>query len=387
VAVASPLRVVVNAVAARMGGAATHLPNFLDTAGRRCPNDTFIVCVNSEWHLPALPANVRLVDAGALRNRLAHAAWDQWGVARVAVRERADVLLSLLNFGPIRPPVPQVVLERNPVYFCPFYLAALGGVRAVEVSATRALAHAVMRTARRVVTPSAAMRDMIRACCPDLPPEKFRVIPHGFGEAAFRGTSVLPDETAAGMTGSTGVRLLYVSHAASYKGIELLLEASRLLRDDVALQSTTWLTIAPEDWPAGFPRYVSFIHQHGLEARVRLLGRVPHGAVHRIYEAADVFVYPSLCESFGFPLVEAMASGLPIVAADLPLNREMCGDAALYYAARDPAEMARTIARAARDEALRAGLRAAGQARARQFSWDDHVDGVMAVVREAAETG
>ena len=379
-----PLRIVVNAVAARMGGAATHLPNFLQTAGRRYPDDAFVTFVNSDWHLPGLPPNVRLVVAGDLRNRFAHAAWDQWGIARAAVRERADVLLSLLNFGPIRPPVPQVVLERNPVYFCPFYLATLGRRRALEVGATRALAHAVMRGARRVITPSAAMRDMIRACYPSLPSQKFRVIPHGFRDAAFRAGGALPGEAAARMADSGGVRLLYVSHAASYKGVELLLEAGRVLRDEVAMPATTWLTVAREDWPEGFSQYVAFIQRHRLEAHVRLLGRIPHGAVHRVYEAADLFVYPSLCESFGFPLVEAMASGLPTVAADLPLNREMCGDAAVYYPARDPAALAREIARVATDDVLRETLVAAGRNRARQFSWDDHVDQVMAVVREAA---
>ena len=367
-----------------MGGAATHLPNFLHTAGRRFPDDAFITCVNSDWHLPGLPPNVRLVDAGTLRNRFAHAAWDQWGIARVAVRERADVLLSLLNFGPIGPPVPQVVLERNPVYFCPYYLGTLGRRRALEVGAMRALAHAVMRGARRVVTPSAAMRDMIRACYPSLPSQKFRVIPHGFRDAVFRAGVALPPNASSQMADSGGVRLLYVSHAASYKGVELLLEASRVLRDDAAVPATTWLTVAEEDWPEGFSRYVAFVERHRLETQVRLLGRIPHGAVHRVYEAADVFVYPSLCESFGFPLVEAMASGLPIVAADLPLNREMCGDAAVYYPARDPAALAREIARVAGDDGLREILATAGRKRASQFSWDDHVDQVMAVVGEAA---
>jgi glycosyltransferase involved in cell wall biosynthesis len=382
--VSRPLRVVINAVAARMGGAATHLPNFLHTAGRRHPADAFIACVNSGWRFEGLPSNIRLVDVGALRNRFAHAAWDQWGIARVAVREHADVLLSLLNFGPVRSPVPQVVLERNPVYFCPFYLAGLGRGRALEVAATRTLAHAVMRGARRVVTPSAAMREMIRACYPDLPPAKFRVIPHGFGEAAFRGGAPLPGDAAAQIAASSGVRILYVSHAASYKGIELLLEAGRVLRDDLALPATIWLTITREDWPEGFPRYAAFIERHRLQAQVRLLGRIPHGAVHRVYEAADLFVYPSLCESFGFPLVEAMASGLPIVAADLPLNHEMCGDAAVYYPSRDPVALANQVADLARDAELRARLAAAGRVRARRFSWDDHVDDVMAVVHEAA---
>jgi glycosyltransferase involved in cell wall biosynthesis len=377
------VRVVVNAVAARMGGAATHLPNFVDAVGRRHTGDSFLVCVNSGWRLSGLPSNVRLIDAGTLRNRLTHAAWDQWGVGRLAVDAAADVILSLLNFGPVRSPVPHVVLERNPVYYCPFYLEALRGLRAVEVSAMRALTHAVMRTARRVVTPSAAMRDMIRARYPDLPAGKFRVIPHGFSEASFRTRMALPAAAAQHMDGSAGTRLLYVSHAASYKGVDILLEASRLLRDERLLDATTWLTIAREDWPAGYAGFVQFMARHHLEPSVRVLGRIPHAAVRRVYEAADLFVYPSLCESFGFPLVEAMATGLPIVAADLPLNREMCGDAAVYYPARDARALAQEVGRVAGTPALRARLIEAGRARSRQFSWDDNADAVMAVLREA----
>ena len=376
------MRIVLNAVAARMGGSTTHLPNFLRTAGRRYPDDLFIACVNRSWRPPALPENVRLVRTNDLRGRIAHAAWDQWGVSRIAVRERADVLVSLLNFGPVWSRIPHVVFERNPVYFCGYYLRGLRGRRALEVAATRALAHAVMRGARRVVTPSAAMRDMIRAFYPDLPPGRFRVVPHGFGLESFRTGAPLPERGADAIARSAGIKLLYVSHAASYKGVEILLEATRLLRD-AGVESTTWLTVAPEDWPEGFWRYEAFIATHRLDGRVRLLGRIPHGAVHLLYEAADLFVHPSLCESFAFPLVEAMASGVPVVAADRPLNREMCGAAAALYPPEDARALASEITLLRDDPERRARMIAEGHAQAQRFSWDEHVDQVMAVVADA----
>jgi len=383
--IAMVVRILVNAASARMGGSATHLPNFLETAGRRYPSDTFVACVNVRWPAPDLPANVRLVRTGELRGRLAHAAWDQWGVSRVAAREHVDVLVSLLNFGPVRPPVPHVLFQRNPTYFCEYYLRSLTRRQALEVAAVRGLAHAAMRGARRIVTPSAAMRDMIRTFYPDLPEERFRVVPHGFGLDVFRTALALPDPAAAAIERSEGTRLLYVSHAASYKGVEILLEATRLLRD-AGISSTTWLTIAPDDWPEGFPRYEAFIERHALTDRVTLLGRVPHGAVHHVYAAADLFVHPSLCESFAFPLVEAMASGLPIIAADRPLNHEMCGDAAIFYPPEDPAALAAEITRLRGDEARRRRMAAAGYARAERFSWERHVDAVMEIVRGVAGT-
>ena len=377
------MRVLINAVAARMGGAATHLPNFLRIAGRRRPRDEFVACVNAQWALTDLPPNIRVVQTGHLRNRLAHAAWDLWGISRLAVRERADVMISLLNFGPVGGPVPQVVLERNPVYFCDDYLRTLRGPTALEVAATRALAHAVMRGARRIITPSAAMREMIRAFYPDLPLEKFRVVHHGFGIEEFRTPASLAPDVQAALAAAEGTRLLYVSHAASYKGIEILLEASRLLRDREVL-CTTWLTIDPRDWPAGVERYQAFIREHRLAGRVVILGRIPHAAVHHVYGAADLFVYPSLCESFGFPQVEAMASGLPIVAADRPLCREICGGAAVYYPPRDAAAMADVISSLRGDEPRRRELTRAGGVQAQRFSWNDHVDAVLAVAEEAA---
>jgi glycosyltransferase involved in cell wall biosynthesis len=146
--------------------------------------------------------------------------------------------------------------------------------------------------------------------------------------------------------------------------------------------STTWLTIAPQDWPEGFPRYLAFIRRHALADRVRLLGRVPHGAVHRVYEAADLFVHPSLCESFAFPLVEAMASGVPVIAADRPLNREMCGDAAAFYPPEDAAALAAEVTRLRDDADRRRRMAGDGRLLARRFSWERHVDDVMDVVRD-----
>lgn len=365
-----------------MGGAATHLPAFLRTVAARYPEDSFVACVNAEARLPPLPPNVSLVVAGDLRSRVTHAAWDLWGVARLASRVRADAVISLLNFGPVRSPVPHIVFQRNPTYFCRDFLRTLDTARHVEVAAVRGLAYAVMRASSRVVTPSAAMREMIRAFYPDLPPEKFRVIPHGFDHALEPGAP-LPAPAAAHVASSQGLRLLYVSHAAPYKGIDVLLEASCVLRDR-GVPFTLWLTIAPEDWPEGVAHYVRFIGSRGLADRVRILGRIPHAAVHHLYRAADLFVHPSLCESFGFPLVEAMAHGLPVVAADRPVSREMCGAAAVFYPATDAGALADVVIRLAGDAAARSRLAAAGRLRSRDFSWDRHVDAVMGLVGEVA---
>ena len=62
-----------------------------------------------------------------------------------------------------------------------------------------------------------------------------------------------------------------------------------------------------------------------------------------VYAKNDIFVFPSVSETFGFPLVEAMASGIPVIAADSNINREICGEAALYFRPYDAQELVERI--------------------------------------------
>ena len=84
-------------------------------------------------------------------------------------------------------------------------------------------------------------------------------------------------------------------------------------------------------------------------------------------------------------MVEAMAHGLPIVAADTPVNREICAEAALYFCPDSPEDLAEKIAVLGRDQALRQKLCIAGQRRAETyFRWEDHVDRLLKAVENPA---
>jgi len=109
-------------------------------------------------------------------------------------------------------------------------------------------------------------------------------------------------------------------------------------------------------------------------------------AVGALYRAADVFAFPSLCESFGFPMLEAMASGLPSVAADTPFNREMLDGAAIYHVPESVEDARQALERLVNDATLRAGLQAAARARiaARDWSWARYTASVLDLVIEAA---
>lgn len=110
----------------------------------------------------------------------------------------------------------------------------------------------------------------------------------------------------------------------------------------------------------------------GLEtsdAQVELLGYLNDEQIVEYYSNALAFVYPSLYEGFGIPVLEAMHFGTPVIAADIPPLHEVCQDAAVYCNPYDTQSIAAEIKHLLNDDALREKLSAKGLERQRQFSW------------------
>ena len=111
------------------------------------------------------------------------------------------------------------------------------------------------------------------------------------------------------------------------------------------------------------------IEKEKLEAWIKIMGYLPHKDVRIFYRLASVFALPSLCEGFGFPLLEAMASQLPIVASQAPAIPEIAQEAALYFNPEAPEDMMEKIILALKDENVRQILIAEGRKRVLDFDW------------------
>ncbi|MBE0546011.1 MAG: glycosyltransferase family 4 protein [Verrucomicrobia bacterium] len=160
------------------------------------------------------------------------------------------------------------------------------------------------------------------------------------------------------------------------------------------------LVFGGSDWH-GAPAIHAAIGQSPFRSDIRCLGFVENDALPMLYRAAEVFVYPSLFEGFGFPPLEAMACGTPVLCSTRGALGEIVGDAAATVDPEDvPALKAQLVALAS-DLDLRAKLRAAGLARARRFDWErtasktleayaaalqtENAPGRMPIAREAIE--
>jgi len=122
-------------------------------------------------------------------------------------------------------------------------------------------------------------------------------------------------------------------------------------------------------------------------ADIRLLGFVDDPSLPLLYRATDVFVYPSLFEGFGFPPIEAMACGCPVISSTRGSLREVVADAALTVDPENPAEMAAALGRLAASGAERDAWREAGYRNARRFDWGQNAEQTLALYEHAVKRG
>jgi glycosyltransferase involved in cell wall biosynthesis len=298
----------------------------------------------------------------------------------------ADVLVSAGNFALRKSPVPQILLSGNSLYTSRDFYRDLrsrseygmwADTRIKGVFAKRSI-----DWAERTVAPSRAYAEELRRWTG----KEVLAIHHGFDrEVFFADQTGLPDAVEAKLEAADGcLKLLFVSHYNYYRNFETLLRAIPLLRAGLAGRKVRlFLTceLRAEANPGAYDprRAAGLIQELGIREEVVELGAVPYRKLHHLYEACDVYVTPAYTETFAHPLVEAMASKLPIAAADLPVHREVCGDAARYFPRFSPEKLAETVAAIAASKQM-AGQMIAAE-RSAEFSWRAHVGRLLEVAK------
>ncbi len=177
----------------------------------------------------------------------------------------------------------------------------------------------------------------------------------------------------------------YIFHVGTLqprKNLERLIEAFALVRRELPRRQLFLIL-------AGSPGYQSRllydkVRALGLEGVVRFPGFVRVHDLPALYAAASCYAFPSLYEGFGFPVLEAQASAVPLVCARASSLPEVAGEGALYFAPLSVEAMAAALIRVLTDADLRARLVAAGQANLTRFSWPQAARAILAVLEQAA---
>lgn len=299
-----------------------------------------------------------VVDSGySGENRFVWAYGELVGVSKGARRYHADLIHSPATLGPRRTSVPTVITMHDMLYFSHPHLMSTPlytePVKWMEKQAARNAAH--------ILTDSASSKAEIEKYL-GVEPARVEVVPLA-GTADPLGSS------------STGARrpdlVIAVGNRRPHKNFEGLVRAMALV--DESVRPTLVVTGSRGDDPLA-----PIVAELGLEQWVDLRSWVTPEELEELYATASILAMPSFCDGFCLPALESMLVGLPVMLSDIPVYREVGGDAALYFDPEDPRSIAAAITRAVTDPELRARLAADGYEQAARFSWEKVATETMA---------
>ena len=236
------------------------------------------------------------------------------------------------------------------------------------------------RAADAVIVNSESLRSEVERYL-HVDPRKFRLIYEAVDHDLFKQGDA--DEARARITsyGVTSSFVLFVSSLWQYKNCDGLLRAWALARGELKNRQLVIVGKGRDE------KYVAQLHslaaELGISRDVVFVGAVPLEETVRFYHAADALVYPSLNETFGLPILEAMACGCPVVTSNISAMPETAGGAAVLCDPNDPASIARAIIEAVGP--ARGRLRVKGLRRASQFTWAATAASTLDVYREVSE--
>lgn len=383
-------RLFINGLAASAGGGLTYLRNVIPHLARRVDTETTVLlnpAIRREFgELP----NVSFVETAETSGVFRRVVREQTTLPKLIRRSGAQVLISAGNFALWNSPVPQILLSRNSLYTSGDFLR---DVRARGDHAIWAdtvvkgwLARRSIRCADITIAPSEAFAQELSKWSG----RKVLSVHHGFDPDTFTSDAApLPSAARVQLEqGRDALRLLFVSHYNYFRNFETLFRAMPILSSRVkGKQVKLFLTcrLHSGDNPGTYRAESAAILANDLRGDIVELGTIPYRSLHHLYRACHIYVTPAYAESFAHPLIESMSSGMPVVASDLPVHREICGDAAIYFPRFSPDGLAERVLQIQESPELAEKMSRNGLRRACDFSWSKHVERLVVLAQELVQ--
>ena len=377
----------INCLAASSGSGLTYVHNIVPQIAARPELRATLALPSKLRSSLGSPRNVSFVELDIPAGAAGRFFWEQSYLRRVVQTSAADVLISAGNFALRRSPLPQFLLSGNCLYTCTDFYSDLLARRAYRVWLDTRIrgffARRSVRWADCTVAPSQTFAETLQSWV------EGRVvgIHHGFDQETFFDDDVVVPPAIRNLIDYDAdvLRLIFVSHYNYYRNFETLLRAVPYIKErlgDRRVQLVLTCKFTEKD--SGYYKASSarqLIRQLGISHDVVELGAVPYSVLQHVIRACHIYVTAAYAETFAHPLVEAMACGLPIVASDLPVHREICGDAAIYFPRFSPHMLAERVIELDQSLVLRKKLSAFALKRSRDFSWRDHLDQIVGLAQ------
>ena len=361
---------------AAAGGMAVYYDGLL-RALAQCDGVDSLITFVPPWHegfgIPQTPKIRRVTCWGLSRNRVGRVLYEQLVLPPTTALQRPDVLLSTCNVRPLLWRGPSVVVLHQVQYH--FYPELYRRVRRSYLSL---FVKESLRRADAVIAVSEWEREQVLALF-DVEPSRVFTVHHGISNLVSRAASNVAESDRNAQNSRPYVA--FVSTLYHYKNHARLIEAFANVVHAHGIPHE--LVIAGGEANVTYTELQELARRFHVADRVRLLGPIHHEKVPQLVAAADVVVYPSLMETFGHPLLEALSLGRCVLTSNCGAMAEMAGDAARLVDPTDVADMAAGLADLIFDQPLRDRLSRAGRQRAAEFTWDRCADGTMRAIRYA----
>ena len=226
-----------------------------------------------------------------------------------------------------------------------------------------------VKTSQHILTVSEFSKSEVLGFYPFLKPERISVIYNAIDENLFRPlTSAISHQPSSPF-------VLCVSSLDPRKNFARLIEACQRLTGAKLYIVGKYNRIFSQN-----------MDLDTTSDHIQFLGRVSDEELVRLYNEAACFVFPSLYEGFGLPPLEAMACGCPVLVSDIPVEREVCGDAALYFNPLEPSEILRIITQYLNDtDVIKEKMRQKGFENVTRFSWEKSAKVLMKIIETNRE--
>lgn len=307
--------------------------------------------------------------------------FDQLAVPLYCRKFSNAVLLSQASVSSLAAPLPEVVVVQVPLSVRTIRQEVPSG--ADNTSWVQRLYYDTMlpltlRRASQVVTVSDHLQQKITELYPRAA-QKVRTVHEGVDLTSFT-----INHRQDGRADSEDPYLLFVGTLFPYKRAD---QAIRAFARAVARKGRTGLRLklAGKDPGNESERLQRIAQESGVGNRVDVLGTIPHEEMPTLYQEAGALLFPSTVETFGLPVLEAMASGTPVIASNRMSVPEVVGDAGLIVDPDDTEALADAICQILESDSLYEELRDAGEERAQTFTWERSARGVWGALKDAKQ--
>jgi len=341
-----------------IAGAERYTQNIIRSLARLDKDNEYILFLNryNKNSYGVDQNNFKNIVCNFPKNKLVRVLYEQLVLPKLAEREKVDILFSTCNIAPVSAKCALLTMMFDLHWL--IYPQFFDGVKNFYLK--KMLEATARRSAKILTLSESSKKDIVNIF--NITPEKISITYCGSENVNLKNCR------GEGPFAPIDKYILFVGQFHKRKNIPTLIKAFELAKKRLNIPHKLYLVGRPGD---DYENIVKLREKSACVGDIKIIGYILDKELALVYNNADIFIYPSLYEGFGLPVIEAMALGAPVIASNVSSIPEAGGDGALYFNPQNADELADKMEILIKDDAKRRELIAKGLKQAEKFTWDE----------------